>query len=303
MMFTIGGCYPRGPAYATTRVDHYAPKPGKKLWIDFSTWNPPPYFAFYKNFWGYSGAIVAGSIDSVYPGLFTAENIWYALDRTKLWADYQTGLGKGVKYFWADEIVTHPQLPGLAGIASDMAQNHPEANLYVNDYSTLGGVIPPTCYWKYDELFYQANSLENNRGKPIGGIGCDKYWGQDCDDPIICDDVGNHWEYLRSIAGAAFNFAFIRACDNAHHDVDFNNANNYGLSHLIVYQGDWGSTYHLSDLAGSAWKYGWLAKFVEDGIQQDYRQYLGGDPSDPDSWGEVCSSSFSPTGPVYEVYH
>ena len=84
MMFTIGGCYPQVQPYPEIRVDHYAPKPGKKLWIDFNITNPPGGYQHYRDYWGYSGGIAApGNVDALLL-LWDNSNLWYWLNKDNL---------------------------------------------------------------------------------------------------------------------------------------------------------------------------------------------------------------------------
>jgi len=96
---------------------------------------------------------------------------------------------------------------------------------------------------------------------------------------------------------------FIIVKSPSNDDANFNNANNLGLNHLIVYVADWDPSHsYFGNIAESAWKHAWLRKLVEDGTEQEYHVYLGGNPSDPNSWGDPCPPVVTYTGVVYEVY-
>ena len=154
------------------------------------------------------------------------------------------------------------------------------------------------CYYQYYDLLIEAGNLTNILGKPVS-TGCDKYWGGGC------PDVGGHWQYLRQHGGSLFNFAFIKNTESpSNDDANFNNANNLGLNHLIVWVADWDPSHSsFSNIAESAWRHSWLRKFLRSYTVTHYRTYLGGDPSDPDSWGDICSpTTYEAIGPAYEVY-
>ena len=247
MMFTIGGCYARVEPYPEIRVEYYAPKPGKDLWIDMTITDPPGGYKSYRDYWGFSGAVTGGGpVDSL-KKYFDVSDLWYSIEDN--WDFYNYGIGKGMVNFWSDEIVNaESKHPGyysrLQVIAQDMHDHHPGYNLAVDDYSHYGG-FPPSCYYQYYDLLIEAGNLTNILGKLVS-TGCDHYW-----EYWPCSDVGGHWQYLRDHGGSLFNFAFIRNTDYYDADANFNNANNLGLNHLILYvdEGTWGDTPSFSNIA------------------------------------------------------
>jgi len=130
--------------------------------------------------------------------------------------------------------------------------------------------------------------------------------------------VYDAWHYLCAHAHSNnpdswydFQHCFIRAPDVTRMAENFSYANQFGLNRLVVFveDPDWSYPisatlkYQLGTVSEQAWVHGWLRKFVRDCMVQDYRRYLGGDPSLSDSWSYDCPSMYyNPTGNPYEVY-
>ncbi|MGC8897852.1 MAG: hypothetical protein ACP5ON_06415 [Bacteroidota bacterium] len=81
----------------------------------------------------------------------------------------------------------------------------------------------------------------------------------------------------------------------------FNSALAHGEKLIILYVG--ANPVKIGDLIHEiGWRYGFFRKFEKRRTCTEYWVYLGGDPSDPNSWGIYCYTICGNWSAPYEVF-
>jgi hypothetical protein len=235
-------------------VDHYAPKVGKLLTLNEYDSSR---FSYDKNHWGFGVLqIVAANIDAATAAGFAAANLIIGISPIGWSQAVDQALSKGVTQFYIDEPY------GQEAYYRD-ARNYIYARggvLTSSDWDTQWGTLClPSGFPRLQNLKNLAREVA-----PYQNIGCNSSFE---DSACGVDDPRNQWTWLKNNSGGLFNFAWIKTREPVDRmNLLFGHANNIGLSKLRIYVED---SYGLPDrrvdvLCDTAWRNGWLRKFVKE---------------------------------------
>gem|GEM_PF-3730946 len=278
-----GQCYPV-ESWNVLEFDHYQPVSGRFLLaVVNDSWTDAQY-AQLKNTFGVTKVLHWAGDPSRAIAVWGLGNVWQALHITH--DEMQSIWNSGIRDYWLEEPLHRSDLTTQYARYSEIASGqYPSAIVHAADWSDYGitdcRVLdnPWNCYYHARDDYPRINDFASDQY-------CNKTASCAFQTPL------DHAQKVADVFSGRNHHVWISANEGQDEALDVLNWARYaGMSVAALWMPD-AATY-LSDnwLYESAWQTGWLRKFMRQCTVYLWKVYLGGDPGNPSSWGDVCKTT------------